>query len=99
MLASPIGESGGNAEWPSSGSFEKTNTVVIGETILRDGQTVSLVTSQGYGYSVEKMIMRGYLPEACCKGANFTVEVFGEPHDITRVDGPLYDPQNKRLKS
>lgn len=70
-----------------------------GETILKDGQTVSLVTSQGYGYSVEKMIMRGYLPEALCKDTNFMVEVFGEPHQITRVAGPLYDPQNKRLKS
>ncbi|MFK7853658.1 MAG: FAD-dependent oxidoreductase [Granulosicoccus sp.] len=70
-----------------------------GETILENGQTLSLVTSQGYGYSVKKMIMFGYLPDSHLDKKDFSVEVFGEPHKITRVDGPLYDPRNLRLKS
>ncbi|MFK7995958.1 MAG: FAD-dependent oxidoreductase [Granulosicoccus sp.] len=70
-----------------------------GETLLVDGQTISLVTSQAYGHTVKKMIMRGFLPDTCDHQAEFSVEVFGEAQPIQRVDGPLYDPQHLRLKS
>ena len=70
-----------------------------GETLLRDGKVVSLVTSQGYGHSVGRMIMYGYLPRDLWAETGFEVEVFGQRHPVTRVEGPLYDPGNKRLKS
>ena len=69
-----------------------------GETILKNGQTVSLVTSQGYGHSVGKMIMMGYLPAAYWDETDFEVELFGDHVNIRRVDGPLYDADNLRLK-
>jgi len=77
---------------------EKKLPLYGGETILKDGQTVSLVTSQGYGHSVQKMIMFAYLPADLWEETAFEVEVFGDRHKITRVSGPLYDPQNLRLK-
>ncbi len=70
-----------------------------GETILRNGESVSLATSAGYGYSVEKTILFGYLPVEICTETNFELEAFAENYQITRIDGPLYDPQNIRLKS
>ncbi len=70
-----------------------------GETILKDGKTVSLVTSLAYGHSVGKMIMMGYLPRVCWDETEFEVELFGDHFSITRVEGPLYDAQNARLKS
>ena len=70
-----------------------------GETLLKDGKVVSLVTSQGYGHSVGRMIMYGYLPRDLWAETGFEVEVFGQRHPVTRVEGPLYDPGNERLKS
>jgi heterotetrameric sarcosine oxidase gamma subunit len=70
-----------------------------GETLLKDGAVVSLVTSQAYGHSVGRMIMFGYLPRRFWGQPAFEVEVFGQRHPVTRVDGPLYDPTNERLKS
>jgi len=70
-----------------------------GETLLRDGKVVSLVTSQGYGHSVGQMIMYGYLPRDLWAQTGFEVEVFGQRHPVTRVEGPLYDPGNERLNS
>ena len=31
--------------------------------------------------------------------ASLEVEVFGDRHPVTRVDGPLYDPTNEKLKA
>ncbi|NNE80480.1 MAG: FAD-dependent oxidoreductase [Silicimonas sp.] len=70
-----------------------------GETILRDDQVVSLATSAGFGYSVGKTILRGYLDQTHWGTTEFMLEVFGERHGITQVDGPLYDPENRALKA
>ncbi|TDT77392.1 dimethylglycine oxidase [Litoreibacter halocynthiae] len=70
-----------------------------GETIVKDGRTVSVATSAGFGYSVGKTIIFGYLPSDLSEERDFELEVFGERHKITRVFGPQYDPQNTRLKA
>lgn len=70
-----------------------------GETILLDGNTVSLATSAGFGHTVDKTIVFAYLPTAHCDAEVFEIEVFGEQHPITRVAGPLFDPRNERLKA
>ncbi len=69
-----------------------------GETILVGDEVVSLATSVGFGYTVGKTIVRGYLEKAHWDNADFMLEVFGDRHPITQVDGPLYDPGNKALK-
>lgn len=70
-----------------------------GETILADGTVVSLVSSAGFGHTVGKTIAYGYLPVDLLTRTGFELEAFGERYPVSRVDGPLYDPENKRLKS
>ena len=70
-----------------------------GETIILNGEVVSLVTSAGFGHTVAKTIIFAYLDKQHWHLSNFEIEVFGGRSPITRVDGPLYDRQNLRLKS
>ncbi|MBP9950785.1 MAG: hypothetical protein KBF27_03385, partial [Cypionkella sp.] len=70
-----------------------------GETILRDGRVVSLACSAGFGHTVGMTILYGYLPVEDQDETPFEIEVFGERHQIARVEGPLYDPENLRLKA
>ena len=69
-----------------------------GETILVGDDTVSLATSVGFGHTVGKTILRGYLGRELWEHEDFMLEVFGERHPVRQVPGPLYDPQNKALK-
>ena len=63
----------------------------------------SYVTSAGSGPSVGKHILLAYLPpEHATPGAELAVEYFGERYPVTvAVAGstPLFDPENKRVKS
>ena len=70
-----------------------------GETLLHGGQVVSRASSGGFGPTVGKTIVFGYLDRALWDQTDFEIEVFGDRHPVTRVDGPLYDPQNARLKA
>ena len=70
-----------------------------GETILADDSVVSLVTSAAYGHTIGRTIMMGYLPVETDAGARFSVEAFGDRFAIERVEGPLYDGQNARLRA
>ncbi len=70
-----------------------------GETILKDGAMVGLVSSAGFGTTLEKTVLYGYLPKALTEESDFEIEAFGERHGAVRVSGPLYDPQNERLKA
>mgnify|MGYP002266555979 CR=1 FL=1 len=70
-----------------------------GEPILTNGRTVSLATSAGRGYSVGQTILMGYLPGELLGETEFACVVFGETHAVRRVEGPLYDPGNTRLKA
>lgn len=70
-----------------------------GETILREGRVVSLASSAGFGHTIGKTIIFGYLDTADLDERTFEVEVFGDRYPVSRVDGPLYDPNNIRLKA
>lgn len=70
-----------------------------GETIFLDGNVVSLATSAGFGFTTQKTIMYGYLPVALDDRTNFEVGTLGSRYPITKVAGPLYDPDNSRLKA
>ncbi|MAY87899.1 MAG: sarcosine dehydrogenase [Pseudooceanicola sp.] len=76
----------------------ETLPVSGGEPILHGGETVSLATSAGRGHTVGRTILFGYLPAELAQDTAFECIVYGERHTITRVDGPLYDPENTRLK-
>jgi len=70
-----------------------------GETILHGGRTVSLVSAGGFGHTLGQTIVFGYLDRALWDETAFDIEVFGDRHPIERCEGPLYDPQNERLKA
>ena len=69
-----------------------------GETILIGDRVVSLATSVAFGHTVQKTILRGYLDKAHWEATAFMLEVFGERHPITQVEGPVYDPENIALR-
>ena len=58
-----------------------------------------LPTSGNFGYTIGKSIAFAYLPAELARGQGFEIEAFGEVSAATRHDGPLYDPENKRLKA
>jgi len=92
-------KTGGVAQKLCTFVSDRSLPVTGGETILKDGNTVSLCCSGGYGYSVGKTILFGYLPTVLAQDTAFDLEVFGQRYSITRVDGPLYDAANARLKA
>ena len=70
-----------------------------GESLFCDGKLVSLVTSAAFGHTVEQTICFGYLPSGLTGSTDFEIEVFGARTPIKQVQAPLYDRQNRRLKS
>ncbi len=55
---------------------DATLPVTGGEPILHAGKMVSLCSSAGFGYSVGKTILLGYLPVELCDETAFELEVF-----------------------
>jgi 4-methylaminobutanoate oxidase (formaldehyde-forming) len=80
-------------------TVEEAMPVFGGETILKDGAVVGLVSSAGYGTTLGKTVLYGYLPKDLAEEADFDIEAFGEHYRARRVEGPLYDPENARLKA
>jgi sarcosine dehydrogenase len=70
-----------------------------GETILKDGRVVGLVCSAGFGTTVGRTLLYGYLPTELAAAEDFDIESFGAHYRARRVEGPLYDPANARLKA
>lgn len=70
-----------------------------GETILSGTKVVSLASSVGYGTTVQKTIMFGYLPKSLWEQQGFELEAMGKLYPIKKVDGVLYDAKNERLKA
>ncbi len=70
-----------------------------GEPILHGGKVVSLATSAGFGFTVGKSILYGYLDADLWEQEGFELEAFGERYQIQRAQAPLYDPENKRLNT
>jgi len=68
-----------------------------GETILRDGEPLGVVTSAGFGHTVGKTIAYGYLPAGESKHDAYVIEVMGEPYTAMRHTGALYDKKRERV--
>ena len=69
------------------------------EAIRHQGKVVSTTSSANWGHTVGKMIAFGYLPAELAAERDFEIEAYGERYPAERVDGPLYDPRNERLKA
>jgi 4-methylaminobutanoate oxidase (formaldehyde-forming) len=70
-----------------------------GEAVLHGGKVVGVTTSGNFGYTIGRSIAFAYLPIELTGERSFEIEAFGEVSAAIRHDGPLYDPENKRLKA
>ncbi len=73
----------------------------IGKEAILDGdKVVGLVTSGGFGYTVNKPIAYGYLPLAySVPGTRLQIEVAAKRYEATVEREPLYDPKNLKVRS
>jgi dimethylglycine dehydrogenase len=68
--------------------------------ILKDGEKIGMTSSGGYGHRVEKSIALGYVKsEFSTAGTDMDVEILGRERKAKVVTMPLYDPENKKMKS
>ena len=72
---------------------------VGGEAIMADDVVVGFTTSANFGHTVGKPVAYGYLPVELTTRDDFVIEVYGEAVRARRHDRPLYDPDNRRLRS
>ena len=84
----------------------RADIVLLGrETILRDGQFAGYLTSGGYGYTIGRPIGLGYVRHASgvsddyLASGTYELIVANEPVAATLHMGPLYDPENLRVKA
>ncbi len=69
-----------------------------GEAVYRNGTPTGLVTSGGYGFTVEKSLAFAYIKAADGEpGTELTVNILGEHVAATVLDGPAWDPANEHL--
>ncbi|MEO0429313.1 MAG: FAD-dependent oxidoreductase [Pseudomonadota bacterium] len=69
--------------------------------VWRGMDRVGEVTSSGWGYRVESSIALAMLtPEAAAPGTALEVEIYGERRPaVVQGDGPLWDPDNARIRA
>ena len=68
-----------------------------GEAVRASGEVVGRLRSAGYGFTVGRNIGLAYLPAEVETGAEFEVEVLGEPVGAVAADDALVDPANDRI--
>src|SRR5579862_1750548 len=69
-----------------------------GEAIVHEGKVVASTTSAGYGHTLSKSIVFGYLPAALAGAQDFAIEAFGKSYPARRGPRTLYDPGMERLR-
>lgn len=81
-------------------TLEDPAAVVLGkEPIRSNGDVVSYVTSAGYGYSIGRCVVYGYLPaELAVEGTPLEIEYFDERLPARVASEPLWDPKGERLR-
>jgi len=69
------------------------------EAILNGDRVIGLVTSGGFGYTIGKPIVYGYIPIAYSEpGTKLQIEVAARRYEATVQKEPLYDPRNERVR-
>jgi dimethylglycine dehydrogenase len=69
-------------------------------SVLQGDQVVGLVTSGGYGYSLQKSIALAYLRRDLAEtGQELEIEIYGTRRKAVVAEEPLYDPKNQRLRA
>ncbi len=73
-----------------------------GESICREGRVVGVLSSGGYGHTVQKTIAMGYVassdvPQSLSEAEAWELDVMGERYPARRHTAPLYDPKRSRI--
>jgi sarcosine dehydrogenase len=81
-------------------TFDTRDPVMVsaGAPVLREGNVAGIVTSGGYGHTVNRTIAYAYLPAAeADQDSGYSIEVYGKAYPVTRqANRELVDP--KRIK-
>jgi 4-methylaminobutanoate oxidase (formaldehyde-forming) len=84
-------------------TLDNDKIIAFGNEPIRtrsNDEIIGWVASGGYGYSVGKSIVYGYLPIEYSKvGTKLEIEYFGEPVGAVVEREPLWDPKGDRIKS
>jgi 4-methylaminobutanoate oxidase (formaldehyde-forming) len=78
-------------------TLEADAPVYGGEAILRGGAVLGVTTSGGYGYTLGKPIVLGYLPAEAADHDDYEIESFCERVPARRHARALYDPERERI--
>jgi 4-methylaminobutanoate oxidase (formaldehyde-forming) len=78
-------------------ALEADAPVYGGEAILRNGEVLGVTSSGGYGYTVGKAIVLGYLPVGAAGHDDYEIETFCERVPAVRQTRALYDPERTRI--
>ena len=61
---------------------------------------IGLVTSGGFGHTLQKPIAYGYLPvQYAMPGSRLAIEVAARRYEARVEKEPLYDPEDRKIKS
>jgi 4-methylaminobutanoate oxidase (formaldehyde-forming) len=78
-------------------TLEAEAPVYGGEAILRNGEVLGMTSSGGFGHTVGKPIVLGYLPREAAGFGDYEIEAFCERVPAVRHERALYDPERKRI--
>ena len=71
-----------------------------GECVLFDGRPVGMVSSGGYGHRTSRSYAFAFVePRLARAGTALEVVILEEHRAATVLDGPTYDPTNRRIRS
>lgn len=79
--------------------LERPVAVYGGEAILRRGRVLGVTTSGGYGHTIGKSIVLGYVPAEEAGYDDYEIEAFCEPVPAKRSPQAPYDPARLRILS
>ncbi|KAH4035301.1 hypothetical protein HBI25_121730 [Parastagonospora nodorum] len=69
------------------------------EPVFYNGKAAGYVTTAAFGYTVRKPVAYAWLPGNVREGEAVEIEYFGKKIKATVTPDPLYDPQDRRLRS
>ena len=73
-------------------------SVYGGEAIYSaDGRVLGVTSSGGYGHTIGKSIVYGYVPAEDARAGRYEIEAFTKRIPATRIDKAPYDPERKKL--
>ncbi|MBF0279423.1 MAG: FAD-dependent oxidoreductase [SAR324 cluster bacterium] len=70
-----------------------------GEAVFSEGKAISRIRSGGIAYTLNKNVAFAYLPATLSRpGTRLEIESFGKRIPVEVVQGPLYDPDGKKIR-